>query len=69
MTHASPEQPKKKRGFASMSLDRRREIASMGGRSTPDANRSFSRRRDLASEAGRKGGLASGRNRRGMPAA
>ena len=60
---------KGKQGLASMSLERRREIASMGGKSTPDASRSFFKQRELAREAGRKGGLASGRNRRRMPAA
>ena len=71
MTRALKEQPKVKgkQGLASMSLERRREIASMGGKSTPDASRSFFKQRDLAREAGRKGGLASGRNRRRMPAA
>jgi general stress protein YciG len=69
MTRALKEQPKRKQGFASLSLERRREIASMGGRSIPDANRAFSKQRDLAREAGRKGGLANRRKRRQMPAA
>lgn len=47
------------RGFASMSGDRQREIASKGGRSVPAEKRSFSQDRELASEAGRKGGQAS----------
>jgi general stress protein YciG len=51
------------RGFASMDLDRQREIASKGGRSVPAEKRSFSQDRGLASEAGRKGGQASGVNR------
>ena len=45
-----------KRGFASLSLESRREIASKGGRSVPAEKRSFSQDRDLASTAGRKGG-------------
>jgi general stress protein YciG len=49
-----------RRGFASMSQERQREIASMGGKSVPAEKRSFSQNRDLASEAGRKGGQASG---------
>ena len=69
MTRALQEQPKGKQGFASMSPERRREIASMGGKSIPDANRAFSKQRDLAREAGRKGGLAMHRNRRQVPAA
>jgi uncharacterized protein len=69
MTRVSTVQQKGKQGFASMSLERRREIASMGGRSIPDASRAFFKQRDLAREAGRKGGLASRRNRRQSPAA
>jgi uncharacterized protein len=48
----------KYRGFASMSPERRKEIASKGGLSVPPEKRSFSRNKELASEAGRKGGLA-----------
>ncbi len=48
-----------KRGFASMSLEKRREIASKGGKSVPNERRSFSQDRDLASEAGKKGGKLS----------
>ncbi|MGH7038729.1 MAG: general stress protein [Stellaceae bacterium] len=44
------------RGFASMSEDKQREIASKGGQSVPDEKRSFSKDHELASEAGRKGG-------------
>ena len=54
---------KSKRGFASMSLEQRRSISSLGGRSLPAHKRSFATQRDLASEAGRKGGLSSGRIR------
>jgi general stress protein YciG len=48
-----------KRGFASMSPDKQREIASKGGRSVPSEKRSFSQNRDLAANAGRKGGQLS----------
>ena len=48
-----------KRGFASMDPEKRREIASMGGKSVPSEKRSFSQNRDLASNAGRKGGQQS----------
>ena len=48
-----------KRGFASMSVEKRREIASKGGKSVPAEKRSFSQNRHLATEAGRKGGLNS----------
>ena len=44
------------RGFASMSQERQRQIASMGGKAVPDSKRSFSQNRQLAAEAGRKGG-------------
>ena len=46
------------RGFASMSPDRQREIASKGGQSVSAEKRSFSQNRDLAAQAGRKGGQA-----------
>jgi general stress protein YciG len=48
-----------RRGFASLSPEKRREIASMGGKSVPAEKRSFSQNRDLAAEAGRKGGSVS----------
>jgi uncharacterized protein len=48
---------KKKRGFASMSAERRREITSMGGKAVPPEKRPFARDRALAAEAGRKGGV------------
>lgn len=54
-----------RRGFASMDLDRQREIASKGGRSVPAEKRSFSQDRELASAAGRKGGQATGPGRGG----
>lgn len=44
------------RGFASLSPNKRREIASKGGLSVPPEKRSFSQDRELASEAGRRGG-------------
>ncbi len=47
---------KSRRGFASMSPERRREIARMGGKSVPSSSRSFSQDRQLAAAAGRKGG-------------
>lgn len=54
-----------KRGFASMDLERQREIASKGGRSVPAEKRSFSQDRELASTAGRKGGQSTGTGRPG----
>jgi general stress protein YciG len=48
-----------KRGFASMSPEKQREIASKGGKSVPSHKRTFSSNRDLAAEAGRRGGKVS----------
>jgi uncharacterized protein len=45
-----------RQGFASMDDERQREIASKGGRSVPNHERSFSKDHRLAAEAGRKGG-------------
>ena len=50
--------PKQQRGFALLSADRIREIASKGGSSVPSEKRAFSRDKDLAITAGRKGGEA-----------
>lgn len=47
---------KSKRGFASMTPEKRREIAQKGGQAVAKENRSFSRNRELAASAGRKGG-------------
>jgi len=44
------------RGFASMSPERRREIAAKGGRAVKAENRSFSKDKSLAAKAGSKGG-------------
>jgi general stress protein YciG len=45
-----------KRGFASMSEEKRREIASKGGKSVPAEKRYFTQNTAFASKAGRKGG-------------
>jgi general stress protein YciG len=45
-----------KRGLAAMTPERRREIASKGGKSVPANKRAFSVNKDLAIKAGRKGG-------------
>jgi general stress protein YciG len=55
MTEEKPK-PKSKRGFASMSPEKRSEIARKGGKSVPAESRSFSRNTDLAAKAGQKGG-------------
>jgi len=48
------------RGFGSMDEQKQHDIASKGGKSVPDEERSFSKDRELAAEAGRKGGEARG---------
>ena len=50
------EKIKSKRGFASMSPEKRAVIASMGGKAVKPENRAFARDLGLASSAGRKGG-------------
>jgi uncharacterized protein len=54
----SSRHPKRARGFAVMSPERRREIASLGGKAVPAHERSFSKDRVLAATAGRAGGEA-----------
>lgn len=49
---------RKPRGFAVLPLERRREIASLGGAAVPADRRSFSRDNDLARKAGARGGSA-----------
>lgn len=52
------------RGFAAMSLEKRRAISRLGGASVPSEKRSFSQNKALAVDAGRKGG---GNSRGGRP--
>jgi general stress protein YciG len=47
---------KSRRGFASMTPERRKEISSMGGKSVNPANRAFAKNKELAKAAGRQGG-------------
>lgn len=47
---------RKRRGFASMTPERRQEIARLGGAAVPNEKRSFSQNTTLVREAGRKGG-------------
>lgn len=49
--------PVQKRGFASMTPERRKEIARAGGAAVPTEKRAFSQNNELAASAGRKGGL------------
>jgi general stress protein YciG len=53
------QRPKPKRGFAAMSAERLRQIASKGGKAVPNDRRSFSQDRELAASAGRTGGINS----------
>lgn len=48
---------KKPRGFASLTPERLKEIASKGGKSVKPENRTYYRDTDYAQECGRKGGL------------
>ena len=57
VVNAEPK-PKQHRGFAAMSVEKRRAIAQKGGSMVPNHLRSFSRDSDLASRAGAKGGAA-----------
>jgi hypothetical protein len=60
MTEPDQQEPRL-RGFARMSADDRKRIASMGGKACTAESRAFSRDRTLATEAGRKGGRVSKR--------
>lgn len=57
MTEEQPK-PKSKRGLASMSPERRREIARKGGRAVPAEKRAYSQNPELAAKSGQKGGRA-----------
>lgn len=59
-TKIDPATGKQRRGFASMSLEKRTAIARLGGAGADADKRSFSLNRKLAAAAGRKGGLATG---------
>jgi general stress protein YciG len=61
------EKPKSRRGFAGISPERLREIASKGGKSGSKENRPFSQNRTLARSAGRKGGLVKPSEKRDVP--
>jgi uncharacterized protein len=59
------EREKSRRGFAAMSPERQREIASQGGRAAHQQGVAHQWSREEAKEAGRKGGKASVRSRNG----
>lgn len=56
----------KKRGFAGMSAERQREIASAGGKAAHAKGTAHQFTPDEAKEAGRKGGIAVSRDRHHM---
>lgn len=59
------EQPQKsRRGFAAMSPERQREIASQGGRAAHEQGVAHEWNKDEARAAGKKGGQASGFKRK-----
>lgn len=58
-----------KKGFASMSLEKRTAIARLGGAGVASDNRSFAKDRVLAANAGRLGGLKRVENARARKAA
>lgn len=57
------EQQKSRRGFAAMSPERQREIASLGGRAAHQQGVAHEWNADEARAAGKKGGQASGKKR------
>lgn len=63
--HENPkqEQQKSRRGFAAMSPERQREIASQGGRAAHEQGVAHEWSADEARAAGKKGGQASGKRR------
>lgn len=57
------QQPKARRGFAAMSPERQREIASQGGRAAHQQGVAHEWSSEEARAAGKKGGQVSGRRR------
>lgn len=52
------DEPKKRRGFAAMSIEQRTELASRGGKAAHALGKGHTWTTDEAKIAGRKGGLA-----------
>lgn len=67
MTNEMPRK-KERRGFASMSPEKQREIASKGGRAAHKKGTAHRWSSDEARDAGRKGGLISRGGRGRLPA-
>ena len=64
MEPTSNEQSKSRRGFAAMSPEKQREIASKGGRAAHEQGVAHEWTPEQAKEAGRKGGQARSSDRR-----
>ena len=64
MQENQKKEPKVEKGFASMSAERQREIASLGGKAAHKQGVAHQWNRQKAAEAGRKGGLASVKKKR-----
>jgi hypothetical protein len=67
MAEAMLERKKERRGFASMSADKQREIASKGGRAAHMKGTAHEWTSDEARYAGRKGGIISRGGRGRLP--
>ena len=67
MENSKKENQKSRRGFAAMSPERQRQIASQGGLTAHEKGLAHKWNKDEASEAGKKGGQASGVKRRISP--
>ena len=67
-TEMNPPARKERRGFASMSPEKQREIASKGGRAAHAKGTAHEFNSNEARDAGRKGGVAVSRNREHMAA-
>lgn len=67
MDEGRKNQQKAKRGFAAMSAERQRQIASQGGRAAHQQGVAHEWSTEEAKAAGKKGGQASGRRRSGQP--
>jgi general stress protein YciG len=64
MSENKNEGTKSRRGFAAISAERQREIASQGGRAAHQQGVAHEWSREEAAAAGKKGGQASGSKRR-----
>lgn len=69
MTQPTNEGRKSNRGFASMTPEQRRKLASMGGKAAHAAGTAHEWTPAEAREAGRKGGLSTGRRGKNLETA